>query len=96
MALAPGAPVPKDWKGQSQCGLNIIHVNPDNAGSGAQSWTGSITDPRDGSVYHALIRVGASNTLLLRGYLGIPLFGQTQSWTKYSGSLAAPNCRIGG
>ncbi len=96
MALAPGQPEPKDWQGKSQCGLTIIQVTPGTDGDGDQTWTGSIVDPRDGSVYHALIRVGGSNNLLLRGYLGIPLFGQTQTWTKYAGAIAPSDCRLKG
>lgn len=94
MALAAGEPVPKDWQGQSQCGLTIIHVAP--AANGDASWSGSVTDPRDGSSYHAMIRLDSSKNLLLRGYLGIPLFGQTQTWTKYAGSIAPKNCQLGG
>jgi uncharacterized protein (DUF2147 family) len=36
---------------------------------------GTITDPRDGSVYHALM-------LEVRGYLGISLFGRSQVWNR--------------
>jgi hypothetical protein len=30
---------------------------------------------------------------LLRGYVGLPIFGQTQTWTPYNGTLAE-NCRL--
>jgi len=96
MALPPGAPVPKDWQGQSQCGLTIIQVAPAGNGKGNASWSGSVTDPRDGSLYHAQIRLDASKNLLLRGYLGIPLFGQTQTWTKYAGAISPKTCHLGG
>jgi uncharacterized protein (DUF2147 family) len=44
---------------------------------------GSILDPRDGNVYNAEAEVTPDGrTLLLRGYLGFELFGQTQSWTR--------------
>lgn len=93
IVLAPGEPVPVDWQGRSQCGLTIIHVAP--AGDGSL-WSGSITDPRDGSSYHARIRLADANDLRLRGYLGIPLLGQTQTWTKYSGPLVPLDCRLNG
>jgi uncharacterized protein (DUF2147 family) len=96
IVLNPGDPVPTDWQGKSQCGLTIIHVTRDRDAAGGQVWTGTITDPRSGSVYHALIRPGDPGSLLLRGYLGIPLFGQTQSWTKYAGPAAATDCRLSG
>jgi uncharacterized protein (DUF2147 family) len=96
IVLSPGVPVPTDWEGKSQCGLTIVQVTPSTDGSGNEIWTGSITDPRNGSVYHARLRLGDPNDLLLRGYLGIPLLGQTQTWTKYSGSVATTDCRLTG
>ena len=89
IALQPGEPVPKDWQGASQCGLTIIRTSPAEAGS----WTGSILDPRSGSVYNARIAVDAAHDLRLRGYIGVPFLGQTQTWTRYDGGIGS-GCRL--
>jgi uncharacterized protein (DUF2147 family) len=93
MVLQPQDPTPKDWAGASQCGLTIIQAAPDSDDSGQADWTGSVVNPRNGSTYHVILRVNAAHQLLLRGYVGLPIFGQTQSWTPYNGTLAE-NCRL--
>jgi uncharacterized protein (DUF2147 family) len=93
MFLGPQDPTPKDWAGTSQCRLNIIQAAPQTDSSGWPYWTGSIVNPRDGTAYHAIIRLNAQNQLLLRGYVVLPIFGETQTWTPYHGTLAE-NCRL--
>jgi uncharacterized protein (DUF2147 family) len=88
---APEAPIPTDVHGRSQCGLTILE---DEVPTSRDTWTGSVTDPRDGSTYGAQLWVDHDDRLHVRGYLGIPLFGQTQTWTRYKGELSE-GCRLG-
>ena len=43
---------------------------------------GYVYNPRDGNVYGMDVEVIDRNTLEIRGYLGISLFGQTQTWKR--------------
>jgi len=48
---------------------------------------GWIYDPDSGKTYHATMTLEENGTLKLRGYIGIPLFGESQHWTRADGSL---------
>jgi uncharacterized protein (DUF2147 family) len=85
----PGDPMPVDWRGNSQCGLTILA----DARAEGDGWFGRITDPSNGSVWHVRLAVGSDGRLRLRGYIGIPLLGETQIWQPYTGALP-PDCRL--
>lgn len=51
--------------------------------AGEHEWSGGwIYDPESGDTYHARMALEADGRLRLRGYIGIPLFGETQLWTR--------------
>lgn len=89
---APGEPMPKDYQDRSQCGLTII-TNQRPTGDG--KWLGQVTDPHDGKVYQAEIWVDEEGRFNLRGFIGIPLFGRTEIWHRFSGRLGA-DCAVVG
>jgi uncharacterized protein (DUF2147 family) len=89
----PNDPMPTDWQGQPTCGKVILETAPTTDSSGVTSWVGSVLDPRDGAVYHAQMVLDSFRHLLLHGYIGLPIFGQTQTWTPYSGRTMA-NCKL--
>ncbi len=98
VGLAPGNPadpMPTDWRGHKQCGQIIIQTAPVTDASGNLVWQGSVLDPRNGNVYKAQLSLDSDRHLQLHGYLGLPIFGQTQTWTPYSGRTLA-DCRLAG
>ena len=67
-------------KGRPVVGLTMIKGM---RRSGLSYENGTILDPRDGSVYRALMRLSPDGQKLeLRGYLGISLFGRSQVWNR--------------
>ena len=43
---------------------------------------GNIYDPKNGNTYSCTIKMTNSNTLEVRGYIGVSLIGRTDVWTK--------------
>ncbi len=51
--------------------------------AGEDAWKGgTVYDPKSGNTYHGKITLVSPNKLDLRGFVGIPLFGRTTTWTR--------------
>jgi uncharacterized protein (DUF2147 family) len=63
------------------CGLQIgsgFHQDDDQ-----RAVNGQLYDPKSGKTYHGSMQADG-NLLKLRGYLGVPLFGRTETWQRAS------------
>lgn len=50
------------------------------------TWTfGRVYNPKDGRQYRAYLDAKDDGTVRIRGYVGIPLFGKSETWTRPQG-----------
>lgn len=61
-------------------GLNIIRGMKKN---GDVYEGGKILDPKNGKSYHCKITPEGKDKLIVRGYIGIPFFGRSQTWVRH-------------
>ncbi|HNH34502.1 MAG TPA: DUF2147 domain-containing protein [Rhodocyclaceae bacterium] len=70
-------------KDQPVVGLTIIRNVRRNTDSPGQWDGGDILDPKNGKVYRVrLMPIEEGRKLEVRGYVGAPLFGRTQTWIR--------------
>lgn len=66
-------------RSRSLCGLKI--GTGFNLRAPGHATGGTLYDPKTGKTYNGMI-TSKGSTLQLRGYIGIPLFGVSQTWTR--------------
>ncbi len=55
--------------------------------AGKNKWDGGrLYDPKSGNTYRGSIRLASPDRLKLRGYILLPLFGRTDTWTRVRGT----------
>jgi uncharacterized protein (DUF2147 family) len=86
VAISPTAPARIDGQNpdsslrtRTLCGVRIgngFHLTSSTRAEG-----GTLYDPKSGKTYHGVMTAHA-DTLDLRGYIGVALFGRTETWTR--------------
>lgn len=72
------------------CGLQIMSDFHQND---AMNWIdGEIYKADEGDTYSATLQMLPTGKMLVRGYVGMPLFGKSQTWTRVTG-VEHPKCR---
>lgn len=89
MFQKPGDPPPESWrctkcegaeKNAQVLGMTLVKGMKR---TGLKYEEGTITDPRDGAVYRALMNLSPDGKQLeVRGYLGMAMFGRSQTWKR--------------
>ena len=72
------------------CGLQILSAFSQNKKEPKKWDDGKIYKADDGDLYSANLQVIDENRLRVHGYVGIPLFGKTQVWTRVSSDEYPP------
>ncbi len=90
VTTSPNGAMPRDVSGEPQCNLTLLR---DLRLQDDGRWHGTVRNPEDGQVYKAEIWLPADGRMRLRGYIGVPLLGTTQSWQRFTGDVR-PDCKF--
>ena len=86
----PDGSAPVDLHGHTRCHLQII---PDGKLRADGVWDSHITNPDNDKTYTITLQRTPDGRLRMRGYIGLPIFGETVFWTRFTGHLT-PDCHV--
>ena len=66
---------------------------PADEGAAPTAWSGEIYNRENGKTYRCDMTMGDTGELVLRAYVGLPIFGKTQRWQRASAAPAAAALR---
>ena len=78
------------YRDKPMCGLQILSGFKNNAKNSKVWEGGKIYKADEGEVYNATVSVTSADKMNVRGYVGVPLFGKSQNWTRVSAKDYAP------
>jgi uncharacterized protein (DUF2147 family) len=77
---------------------HFVRSDGGEAASPAATWSGEIYNRENGKTYDCTMSVSTAarpaGELVLRAYVGIPLFGKTQHWQRASDAVTAPQAAL--
>jgi len=83
-------PNPRDFYNQKPelrsrpiCQLEVLGNLKDTG----DAWEGWVYDPRRGKSFNVDVKLKNPNTLMVHGYLGMKLLGETKEWTRANNSI---------
>lgn len=80
-SMSPGVETMNPVDQRSPLGMTIlIDFRPDD--DDASQWHGQIYNRENGKTYRCQMSLGPQGELVLRPYIGLPLFGKTQVWQR--------------
>ena len=69
-------------KSRKLLGLRLLDGFAKKEGEATVWENGTIYNPNDGKTYKCTLTVKDARTLNVRGYVGLPIFGKSQTWTR--------------